>query len=90
MNDELRSELLHELGKLNERLHVLGRVVDEIVRPANYAKMPWRVGRKVGRTIYAMPEDMPCDTDPLIGVMDTHELADIACLAHNDWVENDE
>jgi hypothetical protein len=40
---------------------------------------PWRVGRKVGRTIYA------CKYEPgdLIGVMDTPELATAAVNAHN-------
>lgn len=45
--------------------------------------MPWRTGRKVGRTIYAQIGDAPADHDPLIGVMDTRELADHAVRAHN-------
>lgn len=45
--------------------------------------LPWRVGRKVGRTIYAMTGPEPSDDDPLIGVMDTPELAAEACEAHN-------
>lgn len=35
----------------------------------------WRVGRKVGRTIYLQLGPQPSDDDPLIGVMDTPELA---------------
>lgn len=35
----------------------------------------WRVGRKVGRTLYAMVGDEPSDDDQLIGMMDTPELA---------------
>ncbi len=35
----------------------------------------WRTGRKVGRTIYVQQGDAPSDSDPLIGVMDTPELA---------------
>ena len=35
----------------------------------------WRVGRKVGRTIYRQLGDEPSDDDPLIGVMDTAEDA---------------
>ncbi len=35
----------------------------------------WRVGRKVGRTIYAQVGPEPSDDDVLIGVMDTPELA---------------
>lgn len=46
-------------------------------------EQPWRVGRKVGRTIYAQQGDEPSEDDPLIGVMDTEWLAEIACRAHN-------
>jgi hypothetical protein len=35
----------------------------------------WRVGRKVGRTIYLQLGDQPGDTDLLIGMMDTPDLA---------------
>jgi hypothetical protein len=45
--------------------------------------MPWRTGRKVGRTIYAHVGDEPSDHDLLIGLMDTPELADHAVKAHN-------
>jgi hypothetical protein len=44
---------------------------------------PWRTGRKVGRTIYAQLGDVPSDDDPLIGVMDTPELAAIAVACRN-------
>jgi len=43
----------------------------------------WRVGRKVGRTIYVMRGDAPSDDDSLIGVMDTPRLAEEAVNAHN-------
>jgi hypothetical protein len=43
----------------------------------------WRVGRKVGRTIYAQIGSEPSDDDPLIGVMDTLGLAEEAVDAHN-------
>lgn len=43
----------------------------------------WRVGRKVGRTVYAMVDNRPSDDDVLIGLMDTAELARAAVLAHN-------
>lgn len=42
--------------------------------------MPWRVGRKVGRTIYTDEGD---GDGVLIGVMDTRELAAAAVEAHN-------
>lgn len=43
----------------------------------------WRVGRKVGRTIYLQRGPEPTDDDPLIGVMDTPELARQAVAAVN-------
>jgi hypothetical protein len=49
----------------------------------NYTAMLWRTGRSVGRTIYAQPGPDPSDDDPLIGVMDTAELAAEAVGAHN-------
>ncbi len=42
-----------------------------------------RTGRKVGRTIYVQLGDEPADTDPLIGVMDTPELADLVVRCVN-------
>jgi hypothetical protein len=36
---------------------------------------PWRVGRKVGRTLYIQKSEDPADGDELIGMMDTPELA---------------
>lgn len=44
---------------------------------------PWRTGRKVGRTIYAMAGDTPSDDDTLIGLMDTRSLAAAVVAAHN-------
>jgi hypothetical protein len=46
----------------------------------------WRVGRRVGRTIYAEPYHAPRDDDPLIGVMDTPALARAAVDAHNEAI----
>jgi hypothetical protein len=43
----------------------------------------WRTGRKVGRTIYRQSGPEPSDDDALIGVMDTPELAAVACRARN-------
>jgi hypothetical protein len=43
----------------------------------------WRVGRKVGRTIYEQLGPEPSDDDELIGVMDTVELAAIVVQAVN-------
>jgi hypothetical protein len=50
------------------------------------ARLPWRTGRKVGRTIYAVVGPEATDDDVLIGVMDTRELAAEAVRTHNrDW-----
>jgi hypothetical protein len=43
----------------------------------------WRVGRKVGRTVYVQLGPEPSDDDPLIGMMDTRELAAQVVLDHN-------
>lgn len=51
--------------------------------------LPWRVGRKLGRTIYAMGDQDDEGDGVLIGVMDTAELAREAVEAHNqrrEWV----
>jgi hypothetical protein len=45
--------------------------------------LPWRVGRSVGRTIYAQLGDKPSKRDPFIGVMDTPDLATHAVAGHN-------
>lgn len=54
--------------------------------------LPWRVGRKVGRTIYMVVGPEPSDDDVLIGVMDSPEIAGEAVCAHNrllaDWQIN--
>ncbi len=49
---------------------------------------PWRTGRKVGRTIYAMVGRVPHDNDVLIGVMDTPELAREAVEGHNFYLRS--
>lgn len=43
----------------------------------------WRVGRKLGRTIYAQFAEEPSDGDLLLGMMDTPELAQQVVLDHN-------
>jgi hypothetical protein len=42
--------------------------------------LPWRVGRKVGRTIYAVTGT---GDDVLVGLMDTRALAARAVADHN-------
>lgn len=51
---------------------------DPAVSPGTY-----RVGRKVGRTIYRVVGDEPSDADELIGTMDTRELAALAVRGMN-------
>lgn len=47
--------------------------------------LPWRVGRHVGRTIYAQGgAEASREDDELIGVMDSPLLAAEACAAHNE------
>jgi hypothetical protein len=44
---------------------------------------PWRVGRRVGRTIYVMVGGEASDEDELIGVMDSRAVARAAVAGHN-------
>lgn len=48
---------------------------------------PWRTGRSVGRTIYAMTGEDPSKRDILIGLMDDCALADEVVRAHNESLE---
>lgn len=43
----------------------------------------WRVGRKVGRTVYVQLGEEPSDRDILIGLMDTPEIAALAVRGVN-------
>lgn len=54
--------------------------------PADPATMRWRVGRRVGRTVYAVPWEDDNDEGWLIGLMDTPALATAAVYAHNLWL----
>jgi hypothetical protein len=45
--------------------------------------MTYRVGRRLGRTIYRMAGDRPSDQDQLIGTMDTPELGALVVGALN-------
>lgn len=49
-----------------------------------YMDVPWRVGRKLGRTIYAVDEgneDRNCDF--FLGIMDDAVIAVYICETHN-------
>jgi hypothetical protein len=59
-------------------------MADDPALIADYVALPWRVGRRVGRTIYVdAGEPDPNDGSLLIGVMDSPELAAEAVEAHN-------
>jgi hypothetical protein len=47
----------------------------KLLIPPHMTHRRWRVGRKLGRTLYIMVGDEPSDDDQLIGMMDTEELA---------------
>lgn len=51
--------------------------------PQDEERHRWRVGRKVGRTIYRQLLEHPNDGDELVGVMDSVALAQEAVEAHN-------
>ena len=46
--------------------------------------MRWRVGRTLGRTIYAQVRTDPSKDDVLLGLMETRELAELVVDMHND------
>lgn len=59
--------------------------IDKENRPKRAERLmrPWRISRKVGRTIYVQAGPEPSDRDKLIGVMDTPELAALVIDAVN-------
>jgi hypothetical protein len=48
------------------------------------AAYPWRTGRSLGRTVYARTGGDDWEADTVIGMLDTPQLAEAACQAHND------
>jgi hypothetical protein len=51
--------------------------------PENLLALPWRTGRRVGRTVYAQIGPDPSGDDVLIGVLDHPRLAADAVDTHN-------
>lgn len=49
----------------------------------DYRDLYWRIGRSLGRTVYAQAEAVPGPLDELIGLMDTIELAEEVVRNHN-------
>jgi hypothetical protein len=45
--------------------------------------LPWRIGRKLGRTIYAVVGDGPSDDDILLGLVDDMLVAELIVDTHN-------
>jgi hypothetical protein len=45
--------------------------------------LPWRVGRTLGRTVYARTGGDDWKADTPVGMLDTRELAEAACADHN-------
>lgn len=45
--------------------------------------MTWRVGRKLGRTLYHQVEQTPSDRDVFLGLMETAALAQQVADEHN-------
>ena len=57
---------------------------------ADPLSLPWRVGRHLGRTIYARLGPVASDDDPVLGMLDTRELAAEACEAHKPGAEGND
>lgn len=51
---------------------------------------PWRVGFKLGRTVYAMVGDTPSPEDGLLGMMETQHLAAHVVALHNESLRSGE
>lgn len=84
-----RESLRHDYEHAKERGHVYYELMEaaeasfvahrEALRGIEVPRL--RVGRKVGRTLYLQVGDAPSDDDPLVGVMDTRELANAVAAA---------
>lgn len=47
----------------------------------------WRIGRKLGRTIYAMVDLEPSDDDVFLGIMDSRAIAARVVTDHNGMLD---
>lgn len=54
---------------------------------ADLARARWRVGRSLGRTVYAVVGEGASKDDVFLGVMDTAQLAALVVETHNAQVE---
>ena len=84
---------LREIGQLRQALAVTSNNISTAIRLVKSGKLrlftgellvnlPWRCG-STGRTIHAQLHPEQPGGDPLIGVMDSPELAEAAVTAHN-------
>ena len=77
----LKSEVQKNIGD-----HVClqcGELMEVYVAPRSVNGYQWRVGRKLGRTIYAQVGDGPSDEDTFLGLMETGRLAALVIDAVN-------
>lgn len=51
-------------------------------------KLRWRVGRKLGRTLYAMLNEEPTDNDILLGMVDDWDVALHIVTEHNKTLDD--
>ena len=51
--------------------------------PAELLSRPWRNGRHLGRTVYALMGDEPDDSDPFLGIFDSADMASAVVAEHN-------
>lgn len=58
--------------------------LDELT--GRFRLLPWRVGRRVARNIYAVVGPGPSDADIPIGALDSPVLAEEAVNAHNERI----
>ncbi len=58
-------------------------------RPSSlFTKYEWRVGRSLGRTIYAMV-GYDREADVFVGIMETRELAAAVVKTHNEAIQEE-
>ena len=77
------------IGHISPTIHPVTLRLSRYAREMNHATAAdivmkrWRIGRKVGKNIYAMVGPTPSDDDIDIGRMDDESLAANAVVCHN-------
>jgi hypothetical protein len=59
-------------------------VIPAIYTEADLLRAPWRVGRHLGRTLYAVVGDEPSRADIVLGMVDTEAIAAAIVHEHNE------